>query len=157
MKTASEIICFQEVPDEISLSFSITNCPHKCRGCHSPWLREDCGEDLFWKMPQLIRKYKDQITCVLFMGGDDPKQIEQLKVALHYCRAKELKTALYSGEDDFITDQELLNLLDYVKIGSYQENLGGLKSPNTNQKFNKKIQGNWTDITYKFWSNDLLK
>ncbi|WP_231731034.1 4Fe-4S cluster-binding domain-containing protein [Lacimicrobium alkaliphilum] len=28
-------ICFQEVPDEVSLAFTITGCPLACAGCHS--------------------------------------------------------------------------------------------------------------------------
>ena len=31
----TEQITFQEVPNEISLSFLITGCPLKCKGCHS--------------------------------------------------------------------------------------------------------------------------
>ena len=155
MKSASEMICFQEVPDEISLSFSISNCPNNCIGCHSPWLREDCGRDVFWLLPQLVRKYQDKITCVLFMGGDDAKQKHQLLSALHYCKVKGLKTALYSGFDQW-PDQELLELLDYIKIGSYQISYGGLKSTTTNQKMYKKYNGEWEDITYKFWSSDII-
>ena len=31
----TEQITFQEVPNEISLSFLIAGCPLKCKGCHS--------------------------------------------------------------------------------------------------------------------------
>lgn len=154
MKTASEMICFQEVPDEVSLSFSISNCPNNCEGCHSPWLRTDCGDDLYWKMPQLLRHYKDKITCVLFMGGDDEKQKYELMTALHYCRIKGYKTALYSGFDVW-PDRELLMMLDYVKIGHYNPALGGLKSCTTNQRMYKKNGGEWEDITNKFWTSDI--
>ena len=69
MKSASHAICFQEIPDEISLSFAISNCPNNCEGCHSPWLREDCGEDLYWLLPQLLKKYQDKtfFNIVLFV------------------------------------------------------------------------------------------
>ena len=154
MKSASEMICFQEVPDEVSLSFSISNCPNNCKDCHSPWLREDCGEDVFWKLPPLLRKYKDKITCVLFMGGNDEKQYYELLTALHYCRGKGFKTALYTGFNE-MPSSELLAQLDYVKIGSYVEELGGLKNPKTNQRLYKKTNGEWKDITYKFWTSDM--
>ena len=154
MKTASEMICFQEVPDEVSLSFSISNCPNNCEGCHSPWLREDCGEDLYWKLPQLLRKYKDKITCVLFMGGNDPTQRYELLTVLHYVRTKGYKTALYSGFDAW-PDRELLDMLDYIKIGSYQKDLGGLKCITTNQRMYKKTNGEWKDITERFWTSDI--
>jgi anaerobic ribonucleoside-triphosphate reductase activating protein len=155
MKSASEMICFQEVPDEVSLSFSISNCPNNCPECHSPWLREDCGREVFWLLPQLLRKYKDKITCVLFMGGNDEKQRYQLLNVLHYCQAKGFKTALYSGFNEW-PDAELLDLLDYVKIGSYNPNYGGLKHSTTNQRMYKKQNGVWEDITARFWSSDII-
>lgn len=155
MKSASEMICFQEVPDEVSLSFSISNCPNNCPGCHSPWLREDCGREVFWLLPQLLRKYTNKITCVLFMGGNDEKQRHQLLSVLHYCRVKGFKTALYSGFDEW-PDAKLLDLLDYVKIGSYDSNYGGLKHSTTNQRMYKKTNGAWKDITSRFWSSDII-
>lgn len=157
MKSVSEMICFQEIPDEISLSFSISNCPNNCEGCHSPHLRTDCGRDVFWLLPQLLRKYRDIISCVLFMGGNDPKQINALKIALYYCKTKGLKTALYSGYDDFPQDKQLLQQLDYIKIGSYKKDCGGLKYPTTNQKLYKKDDGEWKDITFKFWIPDIMQ
>lgn len=156
MKSASESICFQEIPDEISLSFSISNCPNRCEGCHSPHLREDCGEDVFWKLPPMLRKYKDIISCVLFFGGDDKKQKTDLKVALYYCKLKGFKTALYSGFDTWPAN-DILEQLDYVKIGSYKKDLGGLKSSSTNQRLYKKENGKWEDITHMFWSSPIEK
>ena len=46
LKYHSSYIGFREIPDEISLCINITNCPNNCKGCHSPWLKEDVGEDL---------------------------------------------------------------------------------------------------------------
>ena len=49
------------------------------------------------------------------------------------------------------TVKQILPLLDYVKIGSYKEHLGGLVSTNTNQKMlkvnNKQHFKNQTGIT----------
>ena len=36
LKYSNYEITFAEVPDEISLCINLTNCPHKCIGCHSP-------------------------------------------------------------------------------------------------------------------------
>ena len=156
IKSVGTEICFQEIPDEISLAFFISNCPNNCPGCHSPYLREDVGAEVLSILPKEIRNSIDAISCALFMGGDDSRQIEQLKMALYYCRAKGLKTALYSGSDSFPTDEELLWALDYVKVGSYREDLGGLKNPNTNQRLYKKQEnGEWEDITYRFWSSPI--
>ena len=46
LKYVDSKVVFSEVPDEITLAISISNCPGTCKGCHSPWLREDIGESL---------------------------------------------------------------------------------------------------------------
>ena len=49
-----------------------------------------------------------------------------------------------------------MNVLDYIKVGPYKEELGGLDSPNTNQRFYKITTSdsssliNIKDITLKF-------
>ena len=71
------------------------------------------------------------------MGGDN--FIEQLiecarNIKYHY---PNLKTAWYSGRSD-LDDYRIKKLetyLDYIKIGPYVKQLGGLDSPNTNQRF----------------------
>ena len=46
----------------------------------------------------------------------------------------------------------VLGNLDYCKIGHYDDNLGGLDKPTTNQKMLKwnYSLGKWENITYKF-------
>ena len=39
-------VVFREIPDEVTLAISISNCPLKCIGCHSPELRYDSGSEL---------------------------------------------------------------------------------------------------------------
>ena len=157
MKSMSEMVCFQEIPDEISLSFAISNCPYRCDGCHSPELRTNCGREVAEILVPTIEKYKNAISCVLFLGGDDDKQISELLGALNYCRSIGLKTALYSGQDDFAAYGQLGHLLDYYKVGSYKKELGGLNSPTTNQRLYKKQDGEWKDITYRFWTSDITQ
>lgn len=155
IKSASEIICFQEVPDEVSLSFAISNCPFNCEGCHSPWLQYDCGQELENIILPLLDKYNGLISCVLFMGGDDSKQINELKYWLQVCKSRNLKTALYSGFNDLTHLYDILPLLDYIKIGSYMKQYGGLKSPTTNQVMYKNENGELKEITYKFWTSEI--
>lgn len=138
-------ITFQEVPNEISLTFTITNCPHFCKGCHSPWLRDNIGKCLKEDIFSIINKYDEMITCVCFMGeGNDVDELVSL--------AKEIKhkTAIYVGLDS-ISDW-MLNF-DYVKIGHFDESFGGLDKPSTNQKMYKIIGDKFVDITYKFNKN----
>ena len=102
-------------------------------------------------MSTIIQKYKDLITCVCFMGGDqNPYELSDLLNKVH---GYGLKTALYTGEDSLqhIAIRVLSNL-DYCKIGHYDKTLGGLNNKNTNQKmllWNKQ-EKKWEDITYLF-------
>lgn len=66
-----------------------------------------------------------------------------------------LKLCVYSGEDTLKWMFSYLPLLDYVKVGSYQKDKGGLNNPKTNQRF-YKVTGFYTeDITYLFWEKPL--
>lgn len=147
-------IVFQEVPDEVTLAINISGCPHKCEGCHSRYLWEYEGNYISDDLKGLIEKYKDLITCVCFMGGDqNPYELVDLLNKIHRCG---LKTALYTGEDSLqhIAFRILCNL-DYCKIGHYDQTVGGLDSKNTNQRMLAwdMQESKWKDITYKFWTN----
>lgn len=151
MKSASEAICLEEIPDEISFSLAISNCPRHCQGCHSRYLWEDTGRDAFNVLKEYLEKNGDLITCVLFLGGDDDKQKDDLINCLRYIRLNhpKLKIALYSGFDQVSND--LINLLDYVKVGPYIKERGGLNNSNTNQRLYKIEDGRFNDITSVFW------
>ena len=158
IKYVSHAVTFAEVPDEISLTLAISNCGGNCPGCHSPELRGDIGRDLEADLPQLLKKYKDQITCVCFLGqGNDPDALQE---CIDYVYYHGLKTCLYSGVDS-AGDLPGLMHLTYIKVGHYDEALGGLDKPTTNQRmyavtYLKSRDGrHWyaidDDITYKFW------
>lgn len=137
-------VTFSEVPDEISLCISITGCPYKCFNCHSPHLREDIGEWLTKEtLDSLIEKNKG-ITCVCLMGGDDCTS--DINALANYVRTKypDLKIAWYSGSKRVSQYINLCNF-DYIKVGPYMEDCGGLDKPTTNQVM-YKIE----NITYKF-------
>jgi anaerobic ribonucleoside-triphosphate reductase activating protein len=144
-------IVFQEVPDEVSLAVNISNCPNRCKGCHSPYLLEDTGELLNKeRLACLIAKYENAITCICFMGGDsEPENVERLAVFIRESTSKLLKVAWYSGKQNLPESCSLHNF-DYIKLGSYMEELGGLDSPNTNQRLYKISNGKMIEITNLF-------
>jgi anaerobic ribonucleoside-triphosphate reductase activating protein len=76
-------------------------------------------------------------TCILFMGGDDKEHLNNLKACLEKCRDAGFKTALYTGRTLDKIDHCLLHLLDYIKVGPYSKECGGLKSRTTNQRLYK--------------------
>lgn len=150
MKYVDYFITFQEVPDEVSLVFTIPNCQYRCKGCHSPWLADDVGKDIASVLTDLLHKYKDSVTCVCFMGeGNSPGE---LALAMMMCRKHGYKVCLYSGGSVF-DDVKSLEYFkpDYLKIGPYIEELGGLDNPMTNQRFYELRDNNYFDITFKFW------
>lgn len=146
-------IVFQEVPDEITLAINISNCPNRCKGCHSPYLLKDIGEPLTEEyLTVLLRKYGKAITCVCFMGGDaSPADIEQLAEYLHRQTVAPVKVGWYSGKSELSPAIDL-DFFEYIKLGPYIEHLGGLKSPATNQRFYRIENGVMKDITYRFFS-----
>lgn len=151
IKYVDEMICFQEVPNETSLSFSISNCPHNCEGCHSPYLREDIGVFVSDVLENRLKDIGKFITCVLFMGGDDEFQIDDLIECSQKCKEYGLKTALYSGND--VINKRLIPYFDYIKVGHYDKNCGPLNNINTNQRMFRITKDSFIDITNLFWNN----
>lgn len=155
LKYLGYTVVFQEVPDEVTLAINISGCPHKCEGCHSKYLWEYMGYYISDDLSDLIKKYKGLITCICFMGGDQNQ--EELAGLLTHIRKHGLKTALYTGLDSIDgLDNNVLNNLDYCKIGHYDYSRGGLDNPNTNQMMFKQDFEfkKWNDITHRFWKED---
>ena len=148
LKYSNYEIVFQEVPDEVSLAINITGCPYRCEGCHSSHLYSYYGENLTDNIRSLLEKYSGLITCVCFMGGD--QNIEDLTTAVYIAKGLELKTCVYSGSEVMDKFLSLLPFLDYLKVGRYNNALGGLSSKTTNQRFYKVKNSALTDITSIF-------
>lgn len=162
-------VVFSEIPNEVTLAINISNCPCHCEGCHSPYLAEDIGRELLWfdcmartgkatSLHTIIDNNKG-ITCVAFMGGDsDPRSINKLASDLRWQNANiskplwdPVKIAWYSGRQELSSEIDLSNF-DFIKLGPYKEELGGLDNPRTNQRLYKVVDGNTlVDITSKFW------
>lgn len=149
MKYTDVLVAFSEVPDEITLCINISNCPHKCKGCHSPYLQKDIGKELNIEELEYLIKSNEGISCVCFMGGKNEELIPLLNKVKEY----NLNTGWYTGDSD--VPFSIFYSLDYIKIGPYIEERGSLNNINTNQRFYKIDHNNnsikITDITYKFW------
>lgn len=150
LKYKGYCIALQEVPNEISLTISISGCPHKCEGCHSKYLWEYDGNYITDDLPYLINKYQEYISCVCFMGGD--QNMNELAALCNYAHTRGYKCCLYTGLDDFPTD---MPDFDYIKTGHYDQNKGGLNSPTTNQRMYKRTSNGYVDITYLFQKGGL--
>ena len=139
-------VVLADVPDEISLTFSIVGCRLNCSACFWQELRSaptyELDDELF---TDTIQRYRGLVSCVLFYGGEwHPLElIRKLKLA----HQLGFKTCLYTGLSR--VKDSILKHLDYLKTGTYQEKLGGLSSPTTNQKFINVNSGE--DLTAQFW------
>lgn len=151
LKYANYTVAFQEVPNEISLIINVTGCPHKCEGCHSTYLWDYYGNNVEDDLNSMIEQYKNMITCVCFMGGD--QNIEELKKLLWFVKQNYgLKTCVYSGYNNIDIFNSIIceKSLDYLKIGRFDPLLGGLDSKNTNQRYYKIIENQLIDKTELF-------
>ena len=149
VKYYNAMVVFEEIPDEITLAINITNCPCHCKGCHSQFLWEDKGTELTAKELNSLLEKNSGITCVCFMGGDrEPNLINGY--AFYLKRFKKLKVGWYSGRNELSKDISLKNF-DFIKLGEYKEDLGGLNKETTNQRFYVIKDDEMEDNTFLFW------
>ncbi len=144
-------VVFQEVPNEVSLAYTISGCPVNCDGCHSKdtWDATSGSQLDDASFIEDLERYQNLITCVLFFGGEWAPEplIRKLKIA----QTRKLKTCLYSGFERL--PKRVKQHLDYLKIGQWISALGGLEQPGTNQKFIEVNTGK--DLTYLFQSKKI--
>lgn len=138
-------IVMEEIPHKVTLALEISNCQGNCIGCHSPFLREDIGEEL---TPEVIdRLIADNfgVNCVLLLGeGTDPDALKSIARSIREAHP-DVETALYSGR--VAVEDELFDLFDFVKVGPYIKEFGPLNNPGTNQR----LYHHREDITSIFW------
>ena len=135
----------EEIPDRVTLAVEISNCRGNCPHCHSPFLREDIGEELTSAAIDRLLEDNFGINCFLFLGeGSDSAAL--LHLARHIKeRWPGVDTAVYSGRE--CVEQEYFDVFDYVKTGPYIEARGPLNNRETNQR----LYYHGADITSKFW------
>ena len=161
-------VVMEEIPDRVTLAVDISNCRGNCIGCHSPFLKEDVGEEL---TPEIIDSLVDAnfgVDCFLFLGeGRDPDRL--LELAAHV-RGLGLIPALYSGRRE--VDGPYWEVFDYIKVGPYIPEYGPLNDTRTNQRLYRALRADesapegaefrmrasgrrFVDITSRFWHRGL--
>ena len=146
-------IVFQEIPDETTLAINLSLCPNRCKGCHSPYLWEDRGDELTAEaLDRMVSGFVGEVTCVCFMGGDNaPQEVAALARHVRQSWHGQFLTAWYSGKPDFPEgfDRRAFN---FVKLGPYIPEKGPLNKPTTNQRLYRIMpDGTNKDITDRFW------
>jgi len=149
-------VVMEEIPDRVTLAVDISCCRGLCRGCHSPFLREDIGDPLTEEVIDSLVDDNFGVDCFLFLGeGRDPDAL--ISLASHV-REMGLSPALYSGREE--VEDELYRCFDYVKVGPYIPERGPLSSPGTNQRLYRvrhNQDGSYLreDMTERFWTRGL--
>ena len=99
-------------------------------------------------MYEYIKKYDKFISCVLFYGGE--WDVNALTNLMLIAKSFNKKVALYTGLDLLYVPNGITQQLDYIKTGRYIAKLGGIDSKATNQRFYKKENFGWLDITHEY-------
>lgn len=142
-------VVLEEIPDRVTLAVEISNCQGNCKGCHSPFLKQDVGEELTHKVMASLIRANFGINCFLFLGeGNDRAAL--LDAAAYLREAfPQIETALYSGRVE--VEDDIYEAFDYVKTGPYLEEFGPLNDKTTNQR----LYYHRVDITSRFWRKGL--
>ena len=101
----------------------------------------------------IAKKYKELgANAMVLMGGTtngiSGNQLEELIGILRDTFGNSV--GLFSGLQPIEEHSRLLYLLRWLKVGPYEESLGGLSSPLTNQRFYEIINNVPVDKTYLF-------
>lgn len=148
-------VVFAEIPGEISLGISISGCKIHCKGCHSTDLWEDKGTPLTIDEIDSLLEHNPGITCILFLGGEH--DVPYLSKIAKYTHQK-IKTAWYCGLDSIPDNTDIMNYMDWIKVGPWDYTKGGLDSETTNQRmyriYHYKDRNEQTDITSSFWKKN---
>lgn len=166
----SYAVSMQDIPDHIAFVINIGNCAQGCKGCHSKDTMSYYCEKPPKEVPlkRVIKKaskvHKLGATVCCIMGGTTNYGVtrESLTALINaLALIFEEGVGLYSGRDAAIDDDLDENgihyyyahytPLTYLKIGSYQKDLGGLDKPTTNQRYYvRETDGEWHDRTSLF-------
>lgn len=159
LKYVDTRVVFREIPNEITLAINISNCPIHCPDCHSKELWKNIGKDLSQRALERLISENSGISCVCFMGGDAEPDVIALLAEYVKRKYPDLKVGWYSGKEE---PPDNLDNFDYIKLGPYIKEKGGLDNPNTNQRMYKfspffseaTIGKGWRDITSEFYGKN---
>ena len=134
-------VTLNEIPNKIAYFIELGNCQNRCAGCHSPHLQQPLSPNEMTPVDTIVDDaaqalQKGAQACVV-MGGTTNDIEDDTLVYLLKSIGYFFPVCLYSGDDDEEHDKGIAEagLCRWLKTGSYKEELGGLTSPTTNQRF----------------------
>lgn len=139
-------VVHQELPLFLSLGLYVKGCELRCPGCHSIelWHKKGGIQLTETKLEELLNKYVGYVECIIFFGGEwEDKLVAYLKK----CHSYGLKTCLFTGQEN--VSDEIKEHLDYIKVGKYVQEKGGLNEIETNQRMIEVKSGRILNDLYR--------
>lgn len=126
--------------ETISLSLFVAGCVRRCIGCQNPELQEITETNSkivsLDYVKKIIEKSSILVTSVCFCGGDFlPIYKLQLYELVRFCKNKDLKTILYTGELFEKIDKFFQENINIIVCGPYDQSKKQPKFPaSSNQR-----------------------
>jgi len=120
--------------ETISLTLFVAGCTKRCFKCQNPELQEiNKTNHVLLTLDQVKKIINDRLCLVqnlVFCGGDFlPLYYSQLNKLVDFCKSKNLKTTLYTGELFENIDKCLREKIDIIVDGTYDDNKKTNKFP----------------------------
>ena len=142
--------------DGISIDIFFRGCSRLCPGCHNKELQEFVEPTVSIEcIKKSLNSYRDKYSVITLMGGepmDVPKDRLLYLLKVLHTEFPEKKLSMYTSVDFKRVDVEILQLLDYIKCGFYDETSRtptGEFLASKNQIMYKKKEGEW-NIQYSY-------
>lgn len=165
-------VSFNEIPDKTAVYFELGDCNAHCKGCHSPELQEPfrLHDDRYVSINDCMKYADEQLdkgaNAIVVLGGTKTYTDFPL-IPLLKALGTLAPVCLYSGSDSVQTERmrAVEAGCQWLKVGSYQADKGGLMSKKTNQRFYEIFpcyrkdaydliidkEYDFIDNTYMFW------
>lgn len=125
----------------IRLVIFCQGCSRKCDGCHNPetW---DFKKGFSWEVNKLLNFVKNTAKTkrVTLSGGEPLEQISAIREVINALRKLDYDIALYTGFEIADIPQDIIDKLNYIKVGRYIKEIRTTTIPyigSKNQKFIK--------------------
>jgi len=110
--------------ETVSLTLFVAGCIRRCFECQNPELQEVCESNHELLSIDQVKKIINSKLClvkgIVFCGGDFiPLYNNQLKKLVDFCKSKNLKTIIYTGELFENIDKYLKENVDIIVDGPY--------------------------------------
>lgn len=134
---------------EHSLEIYISGCSAPCKGCHNPQLWDETigtpWEDKKEEMEEVLNNSGPLVTSIRIYGGEPlERPLKELVSLLMYLKTLGKEVWLFTRMEFSNVPKEILDCLDYIKCGPYDESqkenvtFYGVTLATKNQKIFKK-------------------